>query len=395
MRELTNRFGSGIIYEEDDLGQSILCVCTACMSVWSDFLSFAVFQKIENHKTVTSYLRKGKENPTDTIVVLGCQVTDLAIYNDLKTAEDLHNMYPDIQIYIGGCLAQRFDIELPDYIRRLDVVRKNYVELGERRRDIVKMYKDGEYTGYYVSQYNETCDMVYELIRYEKPFWNRKLNEQDDEFTTGNLFRNMYPLKIGAGCHGNCKCCTIRDTRGETYQTNILYQIDEFITHDDVVVVSDSPTIQQIKDWCYIARREEKPISFRNIEPQNANACRDELIDLAQNGLLKIFHCPIQSNDAKVLKAMNRNVDETLKYIDFAQLLRDQGTKVATNIIIDYVVDGEVIHNMDEDWLNEHFDYWSWNPYFDGQWDYDKAKERFEKYIGEYHNDWEGIEDIV
>ena len=29
------------IYEESDLGKNIYCVCTACMSVWSDFLSFA------------------------------------------------------------------------------------------------------------------------------------------------------------------------------------------------------------------------------------------------------------------------------------------------------------------------------------------------------------------
>src|SRR5699024_2172296 len=101
-------------------------------------------------------------------------------------------------------------------------------------------------------------------------------------------------------------------------------------------------------------------------------------------GLLKVFHCPIQSNDPEVLRAMNRNVDLTLSYIDIAQELRKRGTKVATNIIIDYVIDGKTFHNMPEEWLNEQFDYWSWNPYFDGNWDYEKAKERFEKYIGEW-----------
>ena len=80
--------------------------------------------------------------------------------------------------------------------------------------------------------------------------------------------------------------------------------------------------------------------------------------------------------------AMNRDIEETLKYIELAQDLRQMGVKVATNIIIDYVVDGEVIHNMDENWLNAHFDYWSWNPYFDGNWNYKKADQRFKKYIG-------------
>lgn len=79
---------------------------------------------------------------------------------------------------------------------------------------------------------------------------------------------------------------------------------------------------------------------------------------------------------------MNRSVDETFEYILFAQALRKLGVKVATNIIVDYVVDGAVIHNMDESWLDAHFDYWSWNPYFDGDWDYQKAEERFKKYIG-------------
>jgi len=361
MKEITNRFGAGVLYEESDLGKNIYCVCTACMSVWSDFLSFANAEvaKGKDGKCVTPYFVEENSNdvlnPTDTIVVLGCQVTDLAIYNDLKTAEELHEQHPNTSIYMGGCLAQRFDIELPDYLRRLDVVRKEYVDLK------------------YVTGF----------IDYKMPFWNRELKEGDDEFAVGNLFRHMYPLKIGAGCHGKCKYCTIRDTRGETYNTDAYLQVKEFLDHADegVVVVSDSPTVQQIKDWCHIAIRYNKPISFRNVEPQNTNVCRGELISLADKGLLKIFHCPIQSDNARVLQAMNRDIEQTLWYVAFAQDLRKCGTKVATNIIIDYAVDGEVIHNMNEDWLNEHFDYWSWNPYFDGNWDYQKAEERFKKYI--------------
>lgn len=361
MKKITNRFGRGILYDKEDSGKSIYCVCIACMSVWSDFLSFAnvEYNKGKNGKSITPYfVEKDSEDfltPTDTIVVLGCQVTDLAIYNDLKTANELHNKYPDIQIYMGGCLSQRFDIELPQYIRRLDVVRSEYTDLK------------------YVTSF----------IDYKKPFWNKELKEEDDEFAVGNLFRHMYPLKIGARCHGKCKYCTIRDTRGETYHTDAYLQVKEFLNHanEGVVVISDSPTVQQIKDWCHIATHYNKPISFRNVEPQNANACRGELISLANKGLLKIFHCPIQSNNIKVLQAMNRDIEQTFWYIIFAQDLRKHGTKVATNIIIDYVIDGEIIHNMNEDWLNSHFDYWSWNPYFDGNWDYKKAEERFKKYI--------------
>jgi len=355
MKKVRNKFGTGILYEADDLGQTIYAVCTACMSVWSDLLSYANYLNnfIEGAKIFPEYIDTFSRK-TDTIVVLGCQVTDLAIYNDLKTAEKLHEKYPDVPIYMGGCLAQRFDIELPEYLRRLDVVRK-------------------------VSQDLENLN----LIDYRKPFWNQNLKDDADELEDGNLFRHMYPLKTGAGCHGKCKYCTIRDTRGETYYIDAYSQIKEFLDHADtgVVITSDSPTIAQIKDWCRIAERYTKPISFRNVEPQVANACIDELCSLAGKGLLKIFHCPIQSNNERVLKAMNRNVEETFRYIDFAQDLRKYGVIVATNIIIDYVVDGEMIHNMPEKWLNEHFDYWVWNPYFDGKWDYQKAKERFDCYI--------------
>ena len=31
--------------------------------------------------------------------------------------------------------------------------------------------------------------------------------------------------------------------------------------------------------------------------------------------------------------------------------------------------------------LNEIFDYYSWNPYFDGNYNEKKAKKRFKKYI--------------
>ena len=84
------------------------------------------------------------------------------------------------------------------------------------------------------------------------------------------------------------------------------------------------------------------------------------------------------------------NFDSTFKAIELMDSLRDRGVIVATNIIIDYPVitnkqDGttaiEIRHNMDIEWLNNHFDYWSWNPYFDGKWDRENAEKRFRYYL--------------
>ena len=287
----------------------------------------------------------------DDIIVLGCQVTDLAVLNDLEVAKKLHKK-TNKDIYLGGCVAQRMDIPLPPYIKRLDVVREYNVDLVDRG-----------------------------LVHYEKPFWVPDFKEGEDNLKAGHLFRDFYPLKVGAGCHGKCKYCTIVHTRGGYYEEIPEKQIDEFLNHENVVLISDSPTPAQIKAWCKIAKEANKDISIRNVEPQNLIQCRDELLDLADNGLLKIVHCPVQSFDEELLKAMNRSVNATNKAIELIKELREKGVITATNIIIDYTVGDKLYENHDKEKLEEVFDYYSWNPYFDGNFDMERAKERFKKYI--------------
>lgn len=166
MKEIKNIFGTGKIYNKEDLKGKIYATSAACMSVWSDMLSFANVNK-------ERFVKKPEE--ADSIVVLGCQVTDLAVLNDLEVASKLHNQTGK-DIYMGGCLGKRMDIPLPKYIKRLDVVREYGVDLKDLK-----------------------------LIDYEKTFWVPDFQESEDNLANGNLFRNYYPLKIGAGCHGKCK----------------------------------------------------------------------------------------------------------------------------------------------------------------------------------------------
>ncbi|MDD2490212.1 MAG: hypothetical protein PHY26_03070 [Bacilli bacterium] len=342
MKKVINRFGQAMLYGEKDIKGKIYCTCAACMSVWADFLSYAN----ANEERMTTNIEEA-----DCIIVLSCQVTDLAILNDLIVAHRLHQKTGK-EIYMGGCLAYRFDINLPTYIKRLSVMRNV-------KQEIIKK----------------------SLMNYEKPFWVKNFKETEDEYAEGNLFRNMYPLKIGAGCKNKCKYCTIKDTRGAGYELNPYDQIQEFLNHDNIVLISDSPTVNQIKGWVAIANEYNKPISIRNLEPQIAVICQNELLALAQKGLLKVLHCPIQSNNREVLEAMNRNAELTYEYLELVPQFRECGTKVATNIIIDYVVGNEFIHNCDREFLDKNFDYWVWNPYFDGKFSVDKAKARYKKYI--------------
>ena len=78
---------------------------------------------------------------------------------------------------------------------------------------------------------------------------------------------------------------------------------------------------------------------------------------------------------------MNRNVKATYNAIELIKELRNKGVITATNIIIDYTANGKLYENHDKEKLNECFDYYSWNPYFDGNFDMNRAHERYKKYI--------------
>ncbi len=318
-------------------GKSFL-TCSACMTVWADALSYAN----ANTDKVTMDIEK-----SDNVIILSCQVTDLAILNDIRIAENYKNKYPDKKFYISGCLGERLDIELPRFLNRLKTPRAPYRFIFNKK-----------------------------LVNFEKPFWIRNYKSSINNDTPGNLFRNMYPLRIGKGCPMKCTYCNIRKVRGsfETYDTNLLE--DEFITFDNILLVADAPTSKQIKEWCKMAIKHKKPFSIRNVEPNVSIDCEEEFIDLSDRGLLKYFHSPIQSYSRRVLEDMNRSCSKTFRTIEMAINLKDRGTQIATNIIIDYK-DFE----QEFDFINEVYDFVNWNPYWDGIWDREKAEDRFEKYI--------------
>jgi len=352
MKNDTNKFGNGVLYDIEDLEGTIFCQCCACMSVSSDFLSWANY--VDNiHRIVNDPF------DADNIIVLSCQVTDLAVLNDLRYLEELIDQYPDKKFFIGGCLAKRFDISLPDNCDRLDNVRIDY-------QPIVRV----------------------DLLNYSHPFWVEDWDEScDDSHTDGNLFRYCHPVRIGSGCVNKCIYCTINITRGEFCQLKPRSIND--LSHSDNVLIADSPTIEQLHEWSELALRGNRPISFRNVEP---NAITNIFTGqgthfinrLIEHDLLEILHCPIQSPNPDVLKDMGRSVEDTLYFInEVCPIIKERGdwtdksgVFLATNIIIDY----KNFPNPTPDELDA-FNYVSWNPYWDGIWDIDKAKERWNHYF--------------
>lgn len=339
MRKIKNSFGEGILYEQQDIEGKIYVVCSACMSIYSEFLTWA-----NAHKDRFTL----DPAEADSIIVLSCQVTDLAILNDLRYLERMF-YYGDKHYYIGGCLARRFDIEL------------DYPEFQIRRLDNVRL--DGKII------YNKN------LIDFAKPFWVKDFKENEEELKNGHLFRDMYPLRIGVGCKGKCNYCTIRETRGQAYE--IEPNIDEFLSFDNILLIADSPSTEQIIKWINISMEYQKPISIRNLEPTQAVKCWDHILTLVKFNLLKILHVPIQSSYYKTLNDMGRNTNSTLIFLELAEFI-SRRVILATNIIIDY----KDYPNPDMEYLNRVFNYVSWNPYWDGKWDRKVAEIRHKSYIG-------------
>ncbi len=345
--KLNNKFGNAIIYSPEFLEGTSYITSAACMTIWTETIGWA--NRFKNSIVL---------NPedADNIIVLSCQVTDLAILNDINIIKKLIYKYPNKKFFIGGCLAHRFDIKLPKNIKRLDHMRADYESVIDRT-----------------------------LVNYEKPFWVPEFKESKDEFKEGNLFRNMYPLRIGSGCHGKCKYCTIRITRGIAYNLKPEKLETEF-ANNNIVLIADSITQTQIRKYSEFALKYNKIISFRNVEPQNIVATKDIIFTLATAKLLKVLHTPVQAINSKVLKKMNRSKKQVDIVLQIINQIKKLGVFTATNIIIDY-------DNYENDFneIYELFNYVSWNPYWNGNFDIKKAKIRMNFYI----KNTKFIEDII
>lgn len=344
--EVSNQFGKGFLWNARDMSGKIYARCCACMSVYSEFLTWA-----------NAHAHRFTRNPADanSIVVLGCQVTDLAVLNDLKHLRELMSKYaPYAVFYVGGCLARRFDIPLPDGVRRLD------------------------------NTYSDETEIIYkELIDFAKPFWVKDFEEDKvaHSLRDGHLFRNYYPIRIGVGCKKKCTYCTINTTRGDCREMDFEKQKQLALKYAPVVLIADNPTKEQICQWCEFAISNDIELAFRNVEPDTAMQVlkgTDYIEALMSLGLLDTFHVPIQSNNLDVLKDMGRAGDKTLEYIEQAARLRRLGVTTATNIIIDY----KNFPNPSMEDLKKAFQYISWNPYWDGHWDEGMAELRWRKYFG-------------
>jgi tRNA A37 methylthiotransferase MiaB len=280
----------------------------------------------------------------NTIILLCCQVTDLSVLNDIKQLELLMEKYPNKHFYVSGCLARRFDVALPAGVKRLETPYSDITPIQQTN-----------------------------LVHWQAPFWVKDWTNSVEETSSGNLVRNRYPLRISVGCRKKCAYCTIRVTRGTP--RDLPVRLEELKDHPHAVLVADSPSSDLLTEWLAAVNLTKTPVAIRNVEPDVAIAIWDKIEETCKNGLLDVLHVPVQSNQANVLKAMNRNIDATQDYIQRASMLRGS-TLLATNIIVDYMDYPNPTHEV-----YDIFDVVNWNPYWDGVWNRQSAERRWKQYF--------------
>ena len=314
-------------------------ICAGCTSLYAEALSWAN----ANTKHVTTDIKQA-----ESVIVLGCQVTDMAVLNDVEILEDLLRVYPEKSIYISGCLGYRTDIPLPVGVTRLDNLRCDYQVLID-----------------------------FGLVHWANPFW---LQPEEYGDVIKNRFRDDYPLRVGVGCHGTCAFCTIRKTRGKAYELDSLMQMDEaavaFRTNKDVTLTADSPSMSVLRKWLRLTTLlPDRFLNFKNVEPHVLLALKDDLCCSEACCTLKYVHTPIQNPRADAAKIMNRPALKQ-EFFDLITRLRDYGVKCATNIIVDY----PGLENPTDKEMSG-WDVVDWNPYWDGVWNREQAEKRMLKYF--------------
>jgi len=340
----TNKFGTANIYEESDiLNKKIYIYNCACLTIHTETLGWA-----NKHKNCIV------NNPVDAdvIIVLGCQVTDLAIHNDIQTLLAFQFKYgcEDKLILFGGCIGQRFDI-FPTVFNRIDLLYSNYQPVTDDS-----------------------------LITWQHPFWIKQ-SETNSFLRTDK--KDFKYIRVGKGCHGRCQYCTIRITRKDpvTLDLNkLLPQFEECAGSNKIIIpVADTLTIPQIEHLYGIAIQYKIKFALRNIEPSNAVATSDTLLKFSESGLLDTIHIPIQSTNKDSLRQMNRSINDTFESIELIKNIKSNGVYTATNVIINYN-DQSSGYNT----IKEIFDHVAWNPYWNGKWDIVTAARRMTQYIPFY-----------
>ncbi|MCL2621561.1 MAG: hypothetical protein FWD32_00825 [Firmicutes bacterium] len=351
-----NEFGEGDLYEIDDIKGTIYFVSQRChlrVSEMSQWIS-------NNPKRVVDDIEHA-----DNIIMMACQATNYEIYNMLTRIKRLMTKFFDKSIYLTGCLAQRFD-----------------VQLFAKRMTFINPHKSGNYD--MDKDFHNTTDIA--LTDYISTIYT-----EDNYNYNSDLFVNAgaaTPILVSRGCFNKCSYCTIRKCVGEYIEFPPEGNRLECFMKSRHVLLDGDCIKSSVTPWLELALKHKKYTSISNIDHTAVVANFELLKKLAEQKMLVMIYCAIQSLDEKILKAMNRDYQSTKKAVELMQELRKFGTIFSTDIIIDFPVDGVIYKNYDKELYDKLFDVCHLNIFSSSQYNEEETKKILKYY---YKKDAENL----
>ena len=323
----------------------------------------------------------------DLIIYNTCAVrenAELKVYGNLGQLKFNKRKNPDLKIAVCGCMMQQ-----PHVVKELKS-KYNHVDLVFGTHNLYKFPE-------LLASSMESDGMLVDVWDVDGEVVEGIPTVREDKIKASVTIMN--------GCNNFCSYCIVPYVRGRERSRmpkDIIQEVEELAKagYKEITLLG-----QNVNSYLRVEKEKGKPFEeyegvhsfatlleainkidgierIRFVSPHPKDFTDDVIEAIANcDKVCKLIHLPLQSGSTEVLKAMNRSVTATNQAVDLLYELREKEVITATNIIIDYTTDGKLYPNHDIEKLQENFDYYSWNPYFDGNFDMDRAKQRFKKYI--------------
>ena len=247
----------------------------------------------------------------DLVVLNTCTVTHSADVDARRVARNLHRDYPNAQVLVTGCYAQRAPAELA----QIDGVR--WVVGNSHKTQIADVVSSEPYHG----------QILIGDITLSREFLSSPVRDVREGRTRPNL-------KVQDGCGNKCSFCIIPSVRGRSRSApleQVIAQIDELAGRYVEVVLSginlgrwgrDLPGQHRFVDLLRSILRETRVQRLRisSVEPMDWSA---ELLEFVagEPRIARHVHIPLQSGSDSVLKRMCRKY-RTRHYATRVELAR-------------------------------------------------------------------------
>lgn len=249
----------------------------------------------------------------DLLVVNTCTVTHSADVDARRTIRGLHRDYPQAQILVTGCYAQR----APEELVGVEGVR--WVVGNSHKTGIASLVLD-ESEAYH-------GQILVTPFTGDSQFTSTPVRDIREDRTRPNL-------KIQDGCSNRCSFCIIPSVRGRSRSaaiSGILEQVRDLATRYREIVLSginlgrwgrDLPGGLRFVDLLrkILVETEVRRLRISSVEPMDWSS---DLLELVANDgrIAKHIHLPLQSGSDAVLKRMFRKY-RTQHYASRLQLAR-------------------------------------------------------------------------